>query len=157
MDDLISKQAAIDALENDKASLDHIIRGMSAYDVRLDAYVSQRNQVDCDIDTINNLPTAQPAQLGTNLAEVGTDLISRQAAIDAVKRLSLGETDTTRLAMRIGDYLERLPSAQPETAKRIVGKSRDGMTLWYQCDTCNEPVDAQDNYCRGCGRRLTDG
>ena len=40
------------------------------------------------------------------------DLISRQAAIDAVKRLSLGETDATRLAMRIGDYLERLQSAQ---------------------------------------------
>jgi hypothetical protein len=212
MDDLISRQAAVDALENDKASLDHIIRGMSAYDVRLDAYVSQRNQVDCDIDTINSLPSAQlgtdlaevgtdmisraaaidalramqtyklfagddmllidqagaqtellllppaqPEQLGTNLAEVGADCISRQAAIDAVKRLSLGETDATRLAMRIGDYLERLPSAQPETAKRIVGKSRDGMTLWYQCDTCNEPVDAQDNYCRGCGRRLTDG
>ena len=42
------------------------------------------------------------------------DLISRQAAIDGVKRLSLGETDATRLAMRIGDYLERLSSAQPE-------------------------------------------
>ena len=52
--------------------------------------------------------------LGTNLAEVGTDLISRAQAIDAVNRLSLGETDATRLAMRIGDYLERLPSTQPE-------------------------------------------
>lgn len=53
--------------------------------------------------------------------------------------------------------LEQLPSVHPETAKRIVGKSRDGMTLWYQCDMCSEPVDAQDNFCRGCGRRLTDG
>ena len=42
-----------------------------------------------------------------------SDLISRQAAIDAVKRLSLGETDAVRLAMRIGYYLERLQSAQP--------------------------------------------
>ena len=49
-----------------------------------------------------------------------------------------------------------LPSAQSETAKRIVGKSRGGMTLWYQCDMCNEPVDAQDNFCRECGRRLID-
>ena len=56
MDDLISRQQAIDALKTDMASLDHIIKGMSAYDVRLDAYVSQRNQVDCDIDTISNLP-----------------------------------------------------------------------------------------------------
>ena len=62
MSDLIDRQAAIDALKNDMASLDHIIKGMSAYDVRLDAYVSQRNQVNCDIDTINNLPTAQPEQ-----------------------------------------------------------------------------------------------
>ena len=46
-----------------------------------------------------------------------SDLISRQAAIDAVKRLSLGETDAKRLAMRIEDYLERLQSAQPEPIK----------------------------------------
>lgn len=41
-----------------------------------------------------------------------SDLIERDIAIDAVKRLSLGETDATRFAMRIGDYLERMPSAQ---------------------------------------------
>ena len=58
--DTISRQQAIDALKTDMASLDHIIKGMSAYDVRLDAYVSQRNQVNYDIYTINNLPTAQP-------------------------------------------------------------------------------------------------
>ena len=63
MSDLIDRQAAINALENDKATLDNIIRGMSANDVRLDAYVSQRNQVNYDIDTINNIPTAQPEQL----------------------------------------------------------------------------------------------
>ena len=51
--------------------------------------------------------------------------------------------------------INHLPSAQPETAKRIVGKSRNGMTMWYQCDMCNEPVDANDAFCRGCGRRLT--
>lgn len=56
----------------------------------------------------------------------------------------------------VGIDLKKLPSAQPETAKRIVGKSRDGMTLWYQCDMCNEPVDVQDSFCRGCGRRLID-
>ena len=55
------------------------------------------------------------------------------------------------------EIIKALPTIQPETAKRIVGKSRDGMTLWYQCDMCNEPVDVQDDYCRGCGRRLIDG
>lgn len=71
-----------------------------------------------------------------------------------------GEKDAiefTHDMTEIFDLAEQQLSAQPGTAKRIVGKSRDGMTLWYQCDMCNEPVDAQDNYCRGCGRRLTDG
>lgn len=57
-------------------------------------------------------------------------------------------------ALEVFGNSEQLPSAQPETAKRIVGRSRGGMTLWYQCDACNEPVDVQDNYCCGCGRRL---
>ena len=60
MMDLIDRGAAIDALKNDMASLDRIIKGMSANDVRLDAYVSQRNQVNYDICTINSLPPAQP-------------------------------------------------------------------------------------------------
>jgi hypothetical protein len=89
------------------------------------------------------------------------DLISRKAAIDEVKRLAdvaWANWKETRISANTMIYaLKDLPSAQPETAKRIVGKSKDGMTLWYQCDMCNEPVDAQDNFCRGCGRRLTDG
>ena len=99
--DCISRQAAIDALKNDMASLDHIIKGMSANDVRLDAYVSQRNQVNYDIYTINNLPPARP-----------------------------------------------------ETATVSVGISRGGVTMWYECDACGEPVDQGDIFCSGCGRKL---
>ena len=86
------------------------------------------------------------------------DLISRAAAIDILDAYQVmvenGEENPYAWARL---RMSELPSAQPETAKRIVGKSRDGMTLWYQCDMCNEPVDVQDNFCRGCGRRLTDG
>ena len=96
------------------------------------------------------------------------DLISRQAVTDTVRKIILGffsedgaMTDTEKTLLRVNKAIcngvRELPSAQQETAKRIVGKSKDGMTLWYQCDMCNEPVDAQDNFCRGCGRRLTDG
>ena len=60
MSELIDRQSAIDALENDKAVLDQIIREMSANDVRLDHYVAQHNQVDYDIDTIKQLPPIQP-------------------------------------------------------------------------------------------------
>ena len=63
MSDLISRQAAIEALKNDMASLDHIIKGMSTNDVRLDAYVSQRNQVNYDIYAIKQLPPAQPERI----------------------------------------------------------------------------------------------
>lgn len=86
------------------------------------------------------------------------EYISRQAAIDALHtRFKDGfNEDKWWNSTHVLAAIEGLPSAQPETAKRIVGKSRDGMTLWYQCDMCNEPVDAQDNFCRGCGRRLTD-
>ena len=92
---------------------------------------------------------------------IETDLISRQQAIDALRKMQtykLFSGDDMLLIDQAEAQTElmMLPSVQPETAKRIVGKSRDGMTLWYQCDTCNEPMDAQDNYCRGCGRRLID-
>ena len=113
MDELISRQAAIDALKKDMASLDHIIKGMSANDVRLDAYVSQRNQVNYDIYTINNLP---PAELGTNLAEVGTDCISRQAAIKALdKRFdSIPMEQTTAILLLRRDLRELPPTNTSE-------------------------------------------
>ena len=93
---------------------------------------------------------------------IETDLISRQQAIDALRKMQtykLFSGDDMLLIDQAEAQTElmMLPSVQPETAKRIVGKSRDSMTLWYQCDMCNEPVDAQDSFCRGCGRRLIDG
>lgn len=96
--------------------------------------------------------------LGQKQAAVSGDLISKQDAIDAINCdiTITGRQNAELVAATIGAFVDRikaLPSAEPETAKRIVGKSRDGMTLWYQCDMCNEPVDVQDNYCRGCGRR----
>ena len=98
--------------------------------------------------------------LGTNLAEVGTDCISRQAAIEA-----LGEQP---LAWEQGEYeeglqtqwesdveaIKNLPPAQPETATVSVGMSKGGVTMWYECDACGEPVDQGDTFCSGCGRKL---
>lgn len=69
------------------------------------------------------------------------DLISRQAAINAIKRISLGETDAAKLAMRIEDYLIRLSSTQPEI---IMCKDCKYMTKHYNTDgnvpywTCSE-------------------
>ena len=177
--DTISRKAAIDALKNDMASLDHIIKGMSANDVRLDAYVSQRNQVNYDIYTINNLPPAQPEQLGTNLAEVGTDCISRQAAIDICRAPHMRNADCSDFEMAI----MMLPPAQPAPSQvaadiaRIVENGQDMRVIaqpgrikgrwiyhpeigWgetWLCDQCGEKTSStvigkpRANFCPNCG------
>ena len=97
--------------------------------------------------------------LGMEAEAMKDDLISRQAAINALDCINGVEEVLKALPPAQPEVLacgEGVLNAQPETARRIVGKSRNGMTLWYQCEMCNEPVDAQDNFCRGCGRRLTD-
>lgn len=110
---------------------------------------------------LTSFPTIQPEERTEKRMEthgVCLDAISRQVAVDVLHGYFDGMLDTdTVCPADIYGLFECIPSAQPETAKRIVGKERDGMTLWYQCDMCNEPVDEQDNYCRGCGRRLIDG
>lgn len=90
------------------------------------------------------------------------DLIDRQAAINICAIAidlwhgQLGEG----VLVAVRDKIKELPSAQPkwpETAKRIVGQSRNGITMWYECDRCGQPVDQGDCYCSSCGRRLEDG
>lgn len=141
MNDMISRQAAIDAI------------------------VQYLGRINRDFDNwkctariiLDHVPSAQP-EIEERMSETeqnvpNDDFISRKGAIDALME------DFKRIptnAIRAKTVIEQLPSAQPETARRIVGKSRDGMTLWYQCDMCNEPVDKQDVYCRGCGRRFVD-
>lgn len=95
------------------------------------------------IEHLKQMPSVQP--------EIKTDgdTISRQAALDVLEWKWAGKAAF--------DAIKALPSAQPERTKRIIGKSRDGMTMWYQCESCNEPVDEKDLFCRGCGRRFEDG
>ena len=164
--DTISRAKAIEALKNDMASLDHIIKGMSANDVRLDAYVSQRNQVNYDIYTINNLPPAQPEQLGTNLAEVGTDCISRQAALVAVKDALMAWSYMPEWRdEKILEAIAELPPTQPEHIKGhwICDRSwSEGVGMgesyghYWKCDKCGhlEQGDWGEcgcNFCSNCG------
>ena len=140
MSDMISRQDALSFLRNWERVKDYSW--------------GERNIIKATINEIESLPSAQPDVPDTNVG----DLISREAMGDALNRIRVSKNETFySFYQKALDELCKLPSAQPETAKRIVGKSRGGMTLWYQCDMCNEPVDAQDNFCRGCGRRLTDG
>ena len=69
-------------------------------------------------ESIEKLPSAQ---LGTNLAEVGTDCISRQDAIDALRNYLVGKNvpcDGTMMARLIeNEVISKLPSAQPVRCK----------------------------------------
>ena len=70
---------------------------------------------DTAYQKIEALPSAQPEQLGTDLAEVGTDMISRQAALDALDKIfdSIPMEQTTEI-LTFRRALRELPSAQPE-------------------------------------------
>ena len=96
-------------------------------------------------------------QLGTNLAEVGTDLISRQALLDKfepwlkVKDYNDGELNILKAILY---EIRFMRSAQPETATVTIGRTKGGVTMWYECGACGEPIDICDCYCRKCGRKL---
>lgn len=89
------------------------------------------------------------------------DTIYRQAAIDAVHE----EFDERLVWDESGEYtadeveriLDRLPSAWPETTRKVLASSRGGTTMWYKCEKCGEAADLSDNYCRCCGRRFLNG
>ena len=87
------------------------------------------------------------------------DLIRRKDAVSRISDLLVLELKYERLPTYNEVYhaINDIPSAQPERTKRIIGKSINGMTMWYQCESCNEPVDEKDLFCRGCGRRFEDG
>ena len=93
------------------------------------------------------------SELSTNLAEVGTDAINRADAIKIVQNRCKRYTTACVLAVT---EIRNLPPIQPkrETATVSVGKSRGGVTMWYECAACGELVDQGDTFCSRCGRRL---
>lgn len=100
-DSLISRQAAIDALERKK---DKNAKG--------DIGGFYNKIIQNDIDTLMQLPSAPLNVPDTNVG----DIISRQAAIDAVNGMPdcpNGYSDTYDKRQIIA-VLEELPSAQPE-------------------------------------------
>lgn len=88
------------------------------------------------------------------------DLISRQDVLDAIDKYILGKPEgdnvEVRELLKLITKVYRMPSAQPETAHKVKGKVKAGVTLWYSCDHCERPVDKYDAYCHCCGRRFVD-
>ena len=101
MDDLISRQAAIERFDyirpRDPMTSD--------YTHGIDVGIAL-----CKV-AIREQP---PAQLGTNLAEVGTDCISRQAAIDLLKQMRKDGDMIPWEGKDVFARIRKLPSAQPD-------------------------------------------
>ena len=101
------------------------------------------------IDTIKSMPSATDknvgTKLGTDLAEVGTDCISRQSAIDAfntnLNELVVGGEENAKTVEnylnRVLDKIKCLPSAQPKKGRWI---SADAMFhgVPFYCSECGE-------------------
>ena len=92
-------------------------------------------------------------KLSHNLAEVGTDTISRQAAIDALdKRFDDIPMRQTKEILSLRRDLRKLPSAQP---MRKTGKWIYNSPVTMKCDQCEYVVRdwfvKQFRYCPSCG------
>ena len=49
------------------------------------------------------------------------DLISRQVVLDAIRRISLGQTDAVKVSMMTEEYVKALPSVNPQEPKTRLG------------------------------------
>ena len=85
--------------------------------------------------------------LGTNLAEVGTDCISRQAAIDALKELTANGTNKGMVFGKDAVHrIEMLPSAQPDTYwkeqcqsyEQTINKLRESLSTQPEIIRCKD-------------------
>ena len=92
-------------------------------------------------------------QLSTNLAEVGTDCISRQQAIDAL--YSVDEYNS-----RSVKAIKQLPPIQPAAPK--MGRWILDRSGAYCCSECMEPcagyvmMKPRDRFCKMCGAKMED-
>ena len=134
MDDLIDRQQAINVIERMRAYIGHNMeRAVGA------AFIEILDEVGEDIGRLPSIQFATDTnvgtKLGTNLAQLGTDCISRQAAIDALLAWMNDPEDDRDSAF---DVLKQLPSAQPEIivcedCKWRISENRKTTSLWLPC------------------------
>ena len=120
MDDLISRQEAIDA-----------IRAMQTYKLFAGDDMLLIDQAGAQTE----LMLLPPAQLGTNLAEVGTDCISRQAAIKTVSEYGSVWMEYT-LGMTKDEIAQRALNNAKATMIRIVKELPSAQPDIIRCKEC---------------------
>lgn len=103
MDDTISKLAVIQIIEKMRARIAHNLERSVGR-----AMIEILDEVGEDVGKL-------PPVLGTNLAEVGTDLISRQQAIDIIEDFPHGDVWNVESMEEMIDRIKQLPSAESES------------------------------------------
>ena len=150
MNDLISRQAAIDALERAKQNIHHNIERAIG-----DAVCGILDEVE---NGIKQLPPVNNSENPNSL-----DCISRQAAINAIDKCYCGGEDSCgepwiykENAVEAIQMIEPIPSAEPKKGKWI--KSGKWGRV-YKCNQCGNFLDfdgvnagrGDANFCPNCG------
>ncbi len=68
-----------------------------------------------------------------------TDAVSRETVLDAIKRISLGQTDVVKVSMMTEDYVEKLPSVTQKPGKWIPVRKRLPEDKTYVLTTIKVP------------------
>ena len=101
---------------------------------------------------------------GTNLAEVGTDLISRQAAIDIIEDFPHGDVWNVESMEEMVYRIKQLPTIQPKRGKWIRTGS-GSLYDHYECSECGKAPKwecmgnnrwkiAFTDFCPNCGAKM---
>lgn len=65
-------------------------------------------------------------------------------------------TERDSLILAVRKAFDAMQTAEPkrETTTLRIGRTRNSVTMWYECAECGEPVDQEDAFCRRCGRGI---
>lgn len=127
-----------------------------------DMSIDQKYKMEL-LGMISAIGFAHEKELSTNLAEVGTDCISRQQAINALDECYCGGEDSCgepwvykENAVEAIQMIEPIPSAEPKRGKWIcTGEPDESWGMMYECSICGNH-DYGGNYCSYCGAKMED-
>ena len=115
-----------------------------------DMSIDQKYKMEL-LGMISAIGFAHEKELGTNLAEVGRDCISRQAAIDALHMHLMYRMGTDSNKKRLDDWINGVPSVQPERTCVNCGRTANNGG-WYADGGTRCPIEEhyalpKDGYC----------
>ena len=85
------------------------------------------------------------------------DAVSRDAVLDAIRRISLGQTDAVKVSMMTEDYVKHLPSVTQKSGKWIeLPKALNPNENPCKCSECGHILSfmnyyPKSNFCPNCG------